>query len=193
MSTAVSLHPHRDIVAALRHRVRWWVLLYRPQRDPVGRSFRPRRPASVRQVESEEARLGFSLPDLLRRIYLSVANGGFGPGYGVIGVEGGFTDDLGQTVGILHERWREPDPSDPSYAWPAGHLPICHWGCAVYSVVDCTRAENPVYFWDPGLREEGAPMGTAVKPHKPSLEAWLQSWLNGEDLWMNPGIQPTPR
>lgn len=172
-----------DLEEALRSRIRWWVLLYRPQHDPVGRTFRPRPHASFRQVENEERRLGFPLPDLLRGIYLRVANGGFGPGYGVMGVEGGFTDDLGHTVGTLYEKWCERDPADPAWMWPVRHIPFCHWGCGVYSVVDCTRPENPVYFADPGAKDEGAPMGTIVRPHKPSLAVWLQGWLQGKDLW----------
>lgn len=35
-----------------------------------------------------------NLPETLRKIYLCVANGGFGPGYGVIGVEGELTNVL---------------------------------------------------------------------------------------------------
>ena len=172
-----------DIVEALKERVSWWVLLYRPQRDPAGRTFRPRRRASVRQVENAEQRLGFRLPELLRRIYLEVANGGFGPGYGVMGVEGGFTDDRGHAVATLYQEWRQTDPADPTWLWPSSHLPICHWGCNIHSVVDCTVSGSPVYFIDPGMKDEGGPMDTVVKPHKPSLEAWLQGWLDGEDLW----------
>src|SRR4051794_36254641 len=63
--------------------------------DVVGFTFQARPPASEAAVRATERRLGFSLPETLRQIYLTVANGGFGPGYGVMGPEGGFTDDMG--------------------------------------------------------------------------------------------------
>lgn len=43
-------------------------------------------------VESAEAKMGLGLPPLLRELYTQVGNGGFGPGYGVFGLEGGYTD-----------------------------------------------------------------------------------------------------
>jgi len=36
-------------------------------------------PASLEQVEEAELKIGYPLPPLLRRLYLEVANGGFGP------------------------------------------------------------------------------------------------------------------
>jgi hypothetical protein len=43
-------------------------------------------PATWAQVEAAEAALGFLIPQLLRRLYAEVGNGGFGPNYGVVGV-----------------------------------------------------------------------------------------------------------
>jgi hypothetical protein len=40
-------------------------------------------PATLEQVAEDEERLGFSLPALLRQVYLQVGDGGFGPGYGL--------------------------------------------------------------------------------------------------------------
>jgi hypothetical protein len=47
-------------------------------------------PASEQQLNETEQQLGFNLPLLLRLLYAQVANGGFGPGYGIYGVIGGF-------------------------------------------------------------------------------------------------------
>lgn len=151
--------------------------------DVVGNEFRACPPASEHSVVAAEKLLGFSLPQTLRRIYLNVANGGFGPGYGVMGVEGGFTDDLGHTVADLFETYRKPDPEDPAWQWPEQFLPICHWGCVVYSAVDCSQPTSPVYFVDVGVKDIGASMETIIKLHKPSFEIWLDDWLNGKDLW----------
>jgi hypothetical protein len=49
-------------------------------------------PTTSAIVEAAEAKLGFSLPPLLRQLYTEVGNGGFGPGYGLFGLEGGYTD-----------------------------------------------------------------------------------------------------
>ena len=151
--------------------------------DVLGNEFRACPPASEQVIIATEKRLGFNLPQILRRIYLNVANGGFGPGYGVMGVEGGFTDDLGNTVADLFESYRRPDPEDPAWYWPERFLPICHWGCVVYSAIDCSQEFSPVYFVDVGVKDTGAPMETIIKLHKPSLELWLGDWLDGRDLW----------
>lgn len=151
--------------------------------DVVGNEFRACPPAEEHAVVGAEKRLGFDLPQTLRRIYLKVANGGFGPGYGVLGVEGGFTDDLGNTVADLFESYRQPDPEDSAWQWPEQFLPICHWGCAVYSAIDCSQSPGPVYFIDVGVKDTGAPMDSIIKWHKPSFENWLDDWLNGKVLW----------
>ena len=46
-------------------------------------------PATEKHLRSTDAALGFPLPPLLRALYAQVANGGFGPFYGLIGVRGG--------------------------------------------------------------------------------------------------------
>ncbi len=57
-------------------------------------------PATEHQLRETEQELGFSLPPLLRLCYTQVANGGFGPGYGIIGVLGGFPhmDGFGEDI-----------------------------------------------------------------------------------------------
>jgi len=47
--------------------------------DVIGNVFRAYPPASEEAVGATEKQLGFRLPPSLRRIYLTVANGGFGP------------------------------------------------------------------------------------------------------------------
>jgi hypothetical protein len=149
----------------------------------VGNVFHAQPPASEKAVAATEKRMGFGLPLTLRRIYLDVANGGFGPGYGVMGVEGGFADDLGHTVAEVLEIYRTSDPEDPAWKWPERFLPICHWGCIVYSAVDCSREPSPVYLVDIGAKGIGEPMEKILKLHKPSFEDWLRDWLDGKDLW----------
>ena len=47
-------------------------------------------PATEEQIRDTEQQLGFPLPPLLRLLYTEVANGGFGPPYGIVGTPGGF-------------------------------------------------------------------------------------------------------
>ncbi|GHO49652.1 SMI1/KNR4 family protein [Ktedonospora formicarum] len=47
-------------------------------------------PATEEQVQETERQLGFPLPPLLRLLYTEIANGGFGPGEGIVGTPGGF-------------------------------------------------------------------------------------------------------
>ena len=148
----------------------------------MGNRFRASPPASPAAVARAEATLGFALPATLRAIYLDVANGGFGPGYGVMGIEGGFTDDRKMTVVGRYQAFLAPDLSDPGWEWGPMWLPFCHWGCNIYSVVDAV-APHPVFYVEAGVKDSGAPMSSIVLPHKDTLDQWLDDWMSGRDLW----------
>lgn len=152
-------------------------------RDVMGNAFRALPPTSPAAVVRAEAALGFALPSTLRAIYLDVANGGFGPGYGIMGVEGGFTDDRKMTVVDRYRAFLAPDACDPGWQWKPSWLPFCHWGCGIYSIVDAGE-RNAVSFIDPGSKDIGAPMSSVVLPHKDTLDEWLDDWMNGRDLWV---------
>jgi hypothetical protein len=129
-------------------------------------------------VDDAEADLGFSLPDALRRIYTDVANGGIGPGYGIVGVRGGWTDEHGKSLVDLYRLFdsdgAEDDLGEP---WPARLLPLCHLGDGVYDCVDARDPAGPVVELDLGnLDEDGA--GDAFTPLAPSLMEWLEAWLD---------------
>lgn len=48
--------------------------------------------ASPEALDAAEGRMRVRIPPLLRRLYAEVANGGFGPGRGIIGIQSGWTD-----------------------------------------------------------------------------------------------------
>src|SRR5436190_20370076 len=79
-------------------------------------------PASLEALRDTEDRMGFSLTLLLKRLYLEVGNGGFGPGFGLYGLlSGGFADDLqGLTLPDLYLSAME-------YDWPEKLVSICDW------------------------------------------------------------------
>ncbi|GEJ99353.1 hypothetical protein TNCT1_16300 [Streptomyces sp. 1-11] len=88
-------------------------------------------PASPKAVAEAERVIGFPVPPLLRRLYTEVANGGFGPGEGVLGVSGGRPQGNFCDIAELYQ-----DGPDPSGRVPAGLVLIYDWGCTIWSLVD---------------------------------------------------------
>jgi len=129
-------------------------------------------PATRRQIEEAELGLGFPIPEILKVIYLSVGNGGFGPGRGgnIIGLKGGYKgsagdivaeyDDFKKAAAYLGLKWRD------------GLLPFCEWGCNIFSCVDCTDSLNSIF-----LSEE-----CDVRPEDYDLADFIEMWLNGVDI-----------
>lgn len=131
---------------------------------------------SPSDIAEAERRLGFPLPELLRELYTSVGDGGFGPGYGFLGLIKPVTigDFAGESVVQLYELFRSGDPEDPTWTWPERVLPVLDWGCAIRSCVDCSTSALQV------LRDE--PYVSRV-PESLSFEQWLRDWMAGRDLW----------
>ena len=165
--------------------------LQRRARDPVratdvsGEDWNPPRPfhppADEQALAVAEDELGFSLPHVVKQVYTSVANGGFGPGYGLIGIGGGALDDQGYDVVKAYRLYRQEDPDDPRWYWPTSLLPVCHWGCAIYSCIDCTDDEARVVRFDPNAIDGDWSRAYASEGH--TFSSWLQAWLRGENLW----------
>lgn len=132
-------------------------------------------PASLEHVREGEDRLGFPLPTLLKRMYLEIGNGGFGPGYGLYGVAGGNTSDLAndQTIPDLYLEWEEWDEPAP-IGWPKRWVPISDWGCCIESVIDCSTPEGRMVFVLDGIdrKDEGI-----------TFAQWMEDWAAGIDLF----------
>lgn len=143
----------------------------------------PFQPLSEEQITAAEAELGFRLPATLRRVYREVANGGFGPSYGLLGLKGGLlNEDRCDAVG-RYLGYREPCPDDEHWHWPEGLLPVGHLGCAMYLCVDCSQEDGPVIWFEPNPHEKGKPWDDSFIPLAASTETWLRAWLDGEDLF----------
>ena len=152
-------------------------------------------PATTEQIRATEEQLGFPLPAILRDLYLHIANGGIGPGYGIIGALGGFShNSLGGNLIEVYkeyitnvrlvdytcyerktENYRTFDlpafnENTETVLWSDRLLPLCDWGCAITFHIDR----------DTGFILRGSP--TSNNTYKlrivaPSLEAWLDQWL----------------
>ncbi|MBN1174925.1 MAG: hypothetical protein JXA67_22390, partial [Micromonosporaceae bacterium] len=116
-----------------------------------------------------------------------LGNGGFGPGYGILGLRDGHATYCETALdGYRHQRY-----------WPrrwqqmaAVLLPICDWGGGVVSLVDCsTRTARiwalcPEPHWQscgeprPGSFPKGALTASLFREHL-GLTEWLRRWIDG--------------
>ena len=147
-------------------------------------------PATEQQLLATEAALGFTLPTALRNLYTQVANGGFGPGFGILGTIGGFASTgLGgniaeayvalnaNTTAVDHIHYQQERNNRvmfelPHTVWSRRLLPLCDWGCLITSFLDVDSEQIL----------QGAPTSRTtytLRVQADSLEAWLDGWLQG--------------
>ncbi|WP_420799432.1 SMI1/KNR4 family protein [Ktedonospora formicarum] len=143
-------------------------------------------PASEKDVVAEEEALGYPLPPLLRTLYTQVANGGFGPGYGLPQIQDHVlrkSDDSAwerssRPVNLaiyLRKTSASATFAVPDYAWPDNLFWLCHWGCGIVSYVDCVSG----HIFRGGLERNGY----IFRHEADSLYEWFDLWLNGVDVW----------
>lgn len=116
-------------------------------------------------LDAAESELGFPLPALLRRLYLEVENGGFGPGAGLVGVDGGYPDPDGRTLSASYAVLRLQD-------WPEGLVPLCDLGDGAWSCFDGRAADGRIVT----MVDSGATRTRFT------LFSWLEAWVSGVDL-----------
>jgi|SRR5688572_17066529 len=133
-------------------------------------------PATMSAIAEAERVLGLRLPQFYVRLLTEVANGGFGPGYGILGIPpDGFADqDAGGTVVDGYLRGRAG--GDPAWRTPRGLLYLCNWGCGAFSYVDALSPAATVVS-DETFADRVEYIETA-----PSLAGWLSDWLSGVDV-----------
>lgn len=142
-------------------------------------------PAAEADVLAAEAAIGAPLPPLLRRLYTEVADGGFGPGYGLLGVgPGGWTDDhrRGLVAVLRANQEGAADLPEGAWRWPSTLLPIAYLGDVIYACADLARPGTPVLEYDPSdldWDEDGYPLDEeeALVEVSPTLAGWLEAWL----------------
>ena len=142
----------------------------------------PYPPTFAAKVDAAEHALGFAIPPVLRLLYTEVANGGFGPGYGLIGVDGCGTDEGGNDLvalfrGYSADRWKERFPR-----WPDRMPRVVYFGCAMYAAVDCNDPAWPVYLFEPNVSEEELGHTNCLMPYGCGIGDWLFAWANGKNV-----------
>ena len=141
-------------------------------------------PATEAQLDATETRLHFPLPPLLWALYAEVGNGGFGPGYGIIGAIGGAPHAGGWYKDIVegYQQHRQfvdlaSTPAAPVRGerfelplgtWPRYLVPLCYWGCNTVHAISAQSGEVFTVVDD-----------CCFANWVPSLEDWLEQWLTG--------------
>lgn len=153
---------------------------------------KPIRPAAAKDIQVAEHALGFQLPDVLCAIYRQVANGGFGPEYGILGTKTGFKIDK-RSLESCYRGMIQFEKENSTWRWPKRLLPLANYGCGMWSCVDCEYKKLPMILWDPNNLDselDGADArlhwGNAFWDQGQPLRMWLGGWLAGKP-------QPEPR
>ncbi len=141
-------------------------LKHDPQPEPVPPPLSA--PTSSKGIASAEKRLGFPLPDDLKHLYSAIANGGFGPGGGLI--------PLDEVVSYYEELSANP-PGEGGQPWPAHLLPFNRYDlcCDCYNV-----KTGEIVFWDEETLLDGLSDSVwkgSFKKAARSLSAYLEAWL----------------
>ncbi len=133
-------------------------------------------PTSVAEIERIERRLGLMFPPFLRRLYMQVGDGGFGPGLDVEipGYPAGLLWSLSR-VADAYEHSLTPLAEFPS--WPRQLLPIATLGGDLDVAVDCSDPDHPVLALDADRADLGSGGVWVVLAN--CVEQWMADWLDG--------------
>jgi hypothetical protein len=122
-----------------------------------------------------EGRLGFHIPAAARRLYTEVADGGFGPEYGILGLgKHGHRDSWGYNA---VQRYRSMVKGQPSMVrgLPLVAMSDTGWTCGTWLLL-VSEPGCPVGYWDPNATSTRGGLRLTV----PTLREWWEHWLDDE-------------
>ena len=143
----------------------------------------PRPPLPMAIVEDVQRNLGFPLPILVQRLYTEVADGRYGPSYGIIRLRSPEGTDptrwWEQPMSVeawteLYRREAEEDGPRHGPAYPPKSIRFCEEGCNISYWLDCSTESARVFIDDPNEYGEGYEHKTAAE----TLKQWLAEWLD---------------
>ncbi len=97
-------------------------------------------------ISEIETMLGFSIPEIMSQCYRVIGNGGFGPGYGLIGLPGGAGSDYGDIVETYHQLRSDQEEMDGN--WPSEMLPFVDYRSNIFACVDCESEEHYISIFE---------------------------------------------
>jgi hypothetical protein len=143
---------------------------------------RPNPPISQATLEAFEQEFGFRLPTFVRRLYTEVADGNYGPNWGINPLRQPLDIDW-KEESLSVEGWYQQDRQEraidrpPDY-WPYVPEPsirLCEVGCGIQICVDCTSDQGRVFMDDGTASQEWK---DCIIPVADSAEEWLAQWLD---------------
>jgi hypothetical protein len=160
---------HEHLIQRLQNRIR-----RTPSTDlECVPAIQPRVALTPDKIERAELELGFMLPSLLRSLYLQVANGGYGPGWGILPI-----DEIVEWDHVCRANW---DDVFPPRNWPDKLIRFCEWGCNFWSGIDCSSERCAIIRFDPD--KDVIQIADHLVPECDLLSEWLTAWLDGHKLW----------
>jgi hypothetical protein len=129
-------------------------------------------PATLEEIREFESKSGLTLPEDIRRVYLEVGNGQFGPAYGL--------DKLDRMLEDF-QRLINDNSYLESYGrpWMESVLPILEGGCDLLGVLDVRDGRIGTINYE---ILEGEPLESIIEWVAPSLRVWLELWMDGTTL-----------
>lgn len=129
------------------------------------------KPATTQAIAAAEAVLGFALPPALKQVLSGIADGGFGPGAGLM--------PLAEIVATYRDLTANP-PGPRGQEWPRHLLPFT----ATRPGHDCLDVKTgAVIVWDEEALADGASdkvWKRSFKPEAPDLAAWFARWVEAK-------------
>lgn len=141
------------------------------------------------QLEKLEKTLGVILPTVLKMLYLYLGNGDFGPDYGFYALtEKSSTKNQKITILQAYKDIHNQKIKDWDWELPKLLIPIVYWGTEIYSFIDISTSETPVYVLDKNLKTEQNTWQSCFWLHCNSMMEWLEKWsqgdVSGRSLWL---------
>lgn len=130
----------------------------------------PPPPVSLADYERFEWESGLVLPRFVQRLYTEVANGGYGPAYGINPLTGDHTHSIAHWD-RLTQNANHDDPKGPQ--WPSHLIRFCEIGCNMFYAVDISDDNGPVLQVDPTSSDE---VTDWLQPVCSSVAEWLDRW-----------------
>ncbi len=127
-------------------------------------------PATAATLDRVEAQLGMPLPRFLRRLYGEVADGGFGPGAGLLSAD------------RLLAAYRDLRSSPPSEAeddeWPEELLPLVAVDDVHFACLEAATGRVLETDYDEIESDDDVTFRLTLSEIAASLQAWLAGWLD---------------